>query len=112
MGDRLLATKMGVFAVDELLAGKSDLVVVEQKGEIVSVNIAYSQVLDRLYKGTLKEGMLEKFSAEKSSLQRRKRPSARPTRCSRPFRAERALSLQSIRSAHEAIFQAAFFHVV
>ena len=38
--------------------------VVEQKGEIVSVNIAYSQVLDRLYKGTLKEGMLEKFSAE------------------------------------------------
>lgn len=64
LGDRLLATKMGVFAVDELLAGKSDLVVVEQKGEIVSVNIAYSQVLDRLYKGTLKEGMLEKFSAE------------------------------------------------
>ena len=64
LGDRLLATRMGVFAVDELLAGKSDLVVVEQKGEIVSVNIAYSQVLDRLYKGTLKEGMLEKFSAE------------------------------------------------
>ena len=64
LGDRLLATKMGVFAVDELLAGKSDLVVVEQKGEIVSVNIAYSQVLDRLYKGTLKEGMLEKFTAE------------------------------------------------
>ncbi|MBE6569825.1 MAG: ATP-dependent 6-phosphofructokinase [Ruminococcaceae bacterium] len=64
LSDRLLATKMGVYAVDELLAGKSDLIVIEQNGELTSMNIAYSQVLDRMYKGTLKEGMLDKFSAE------------------------------------------------
>ena len=64
LGDRLLATKMGVRAVDELLAGNSDLIICEKAGEIVTTPIFYSQVLDRKYKGTLKEGMLEKFSAE------------------------------------------------
>ncbi len=64
LGDRLLATKMGVRAVDELLAGNSDLIICEKAGEIVTTPIFYSQVLDRKYKGTLKEGMLEKFSDE------------------------------------------------
>ncbi|MBR7032031.1 MAG: ATP-dependent 6-phosphofructokinase [Clostridia bacterium] len=62
LSDRILATKMGVRAVDELLAGNSDLVVCEKAGEIVTVEIAYSQVLDRMYKGTLKDGMLDRFS--------------------------------------------------
>lgn len=64
LGDRLLATKMGVRAVDELLAGRSDLVICEKAGEIVTVDIAFSQALDRMYKGTLKDGMLDAFSPE------------------------------------------------
>ncbi len=62
LSDRLLATKMGVRAVDELLAGNSDLILCEKAGEIVTTGIYFSQVLDRMYKGTLKEGMLEKCS--------------------------------------------------
>lgn len=64
LGDRVLASKMGTRAVEELLAGNSDLIVCEKGGEIVTVNIGYSQVLDRMYKGTLKDGMLDKYTAE------------------------------------------------
>ena len=64
LSDRILATKMGVRAVDELLAGNSDLIICEKAGEIVTTGIFYSQVLDRMYKGTLKEGMLEKCTEE------------------------------------------------
>ncbi len=62
--DRVLATKMGVAAVEYLLDGKSNLVVCQQKNEITSVDIVYSQCLDRYYKGTLKDGMLDTFSEE------------------------------------------------
>ena len=65
LGDRMLATKMGVHAVDQLLAGKSNLVLCQQNSKIVTVDILYSQCLDRMYKGTLKEGMLDQFSEEK-----------------------------------------------
>lgn len=64
LSDRLLATKMGVRAVDELLAGNSDLILCEKAGEIVTTGIYFSQVLDRMYKGTLKDGMLEKCTAD------------------------------------------------
>ena len=64
LGDRLLATKMGAYAVDLLLDGKSDLIVIEKNGEITSADIRYTQVLDRMYKGTLKEGMLDNYSAD------------------------------------------------
>lgn len=64
LGDRVLASRMGARAVEELLAGRSDLIVVEKGGEIQTVNIGYSQVLDRMYKGTLKDGMLDKYTAE------------------------------------------------
>ncbi|MBQ4354638.1 MAG: 6-phosphofructokinase, partial [Clostridia bacterium] len=64
LSDRLLATKMGVRAVDELLAGNSDLIVVEREGKITTCGIRWSQVLDRMYKGTLKEGMLDAYTAE------------------------------------------------
>ena len=62
--DRLKATKMGVRAVDEILAGNSDLIVVERNGEITTCGIGWSQVLDRMYKGTLKPGMTDAYSAE------------------------------------------------
>lgn len=64
LGDRMLATKMGVHAVDQLLAGKSNLVLCQQNSRIVTVDILYSQCLDRMYKGTLKEGMLDQFTEE------------------------------------------------
>ncbi len=64
LADRMLATKMGVRAVDELLAGKSDMIVVERDGKITTCDIRWSQVLDRKYKGTLKEGMLDAYSPE------------------------------------------------
>ena len=67
LGDRLLATRMGVRAVDELLAGNSNLVVCEKAGEIITTNIQYSQALDRMYKGTLKDGMLDAFTKEQIS---------------------------------------------
>ena len=65
LADRMLATKMGVHAVDQLLAGKSNLVLCQQDTKIVTYEIVYSQCLDRMYKGTLKEGMLDQFSEEK-----------------------------------------------
>ncbi len=64
LGDRILAAKMGVYAVERLLAGESNLVICQQDNRIVAVDILYSQILDRKYKGTLKEGMLEKCTAE------------------------------------------------
>ena len=62
--DRLTATKMGARAVEEILKGNSDIIVVERNGEITTCGIGWSQVLDRMYKGTLKEGMTDKYSAE------------------------------------------------
>ena len=62
--DRVLSTRMGEFAVDQLLQGRSDLVVCLRNGEIVATDINYALVLDRMYKGKLKDGDLDKFSAE------------------------------------------------
>lgn len=64
LSDRLLATKMGERAVDELLAGNSDLIIVERQGKITTCGIGWSQVLDRMYKGTLKPGMTDSYTAE------------------------------------------------
>ena len=62
--DRLLASKMGYKAVDLLLEGKSNLVVCEQKGDIVSMDIGYALILDRMYKNKLKPGDLDKFTSD------------------------------------------------
>ena len=62
--DRLFASQMGEEAVKLLLEGKSNLVVCERESKIVSMEIIYSQMLDRMYKGTLKEGNLDGFTAE------------------------------------------------
>jgi hypothetical protein len=55
---------MGVYAVEELLRGNSNKVICERNGDICAVDIAYSHTLDRMYKGKLSEGELDKFSAE------------------------------------------------
>ncbi len=62
--DRVLASEMGVHAVEELLAGNSNLVVCERAGKIFSKDINFALVLDCLYKNTLEDGDLEAFSAE------------------------------------------------
>ncbi len=62
--DRVLASTMGAVAVEELLKGKSNIVMCEKKGKIVSVDINYALILDRMYKGKLKDGDLDAFSEE------------------------------------------------
>lgn len=62
--DRLTATKMGVKAVELIAEGKSNLVVIENDGRIESLDILFALTADRMYKGKLKDGDLDKFSAE------------------------------------------------
>ncbi len=60
--DRVTASKMGVYAVEELLRGRSNLVICERDGKLTSTDIKYALILDRMYKGTLKEGDLDAFT--------------------------------------------------
>ncbi len=63
--DRVLASKMGVHAVDQLLLGKSNLVICERYGEIVATDISYALTADKMRKGIIvTEGELEKFTEE------------------------------------------------
>lgn len=62
--DRNFASKSGYKAVELLLEGISDVVVCSRKGDIVPMEINYALVLDRMYKNKLKDGDLEKFTAE------------------------------------------------
>ncbi len=75
--DRLHATQMGAGAVSCLLEGKSNVVMAIKNGMITDIDINYALVLDRMYKGKLKEGDLEKFTLAqldemKESCERRK----------------------------------------
>ncbi len=69
--DRVLASKMGTYAAEELLRGNSNVVVCERKGKIITNDINYALILDRMYKGTLKDGDLDQFSP--SEIERMKR---------------------------------------
>ncbi len=62
--DRVLASRMGQCAVEQLLAGRSNLVVCEHGGEITTTDIQYALILDRMYKNKLKPGDLDAFTAE------------------------------------------------
>ena len=62
--DRLLASRMGEFAVLELLEGRSNEVICDVNNEICAVDIDYSLILDRMYKNKLKEGDLDRFTPE------------------------------------------------
>lgn len=62
--DRVTAARMATKAVEELLAGKSDLVVCEKGGKIVTADINYALITDRMYKNKLREGDLDKYSEE------------------------------------------------
>ncbi len=60
--DRVTATAMGVKAVEELLAGKSNEVICEIDGAIRPVEINYALTVDRMYKNKLKAGDLDRFN--------------------------------------------------
>lgn len=62
--DRLTASQMGVKAIDLILEGKSNLVVIEEDGKIESMDIVFALTTDRMYKNKLKDGDLEKFNQE------------------------------------------------
>lgn len=62
--DRFTATQMGANAVSCLLEGKSNVVIGFQQGKITSIDINYALMLDRMYKGTLQDGDLDKFSPD------------------------------------------------
>ena len=66
--DRLTASQMGVKALDLILEGKSNLVVIEEDSKITSMEIVFSQMTDRMYKGKLKDGDLDGFSADEIKL--------------------------------------------
>ena len=79
--DRVLASEMGVFAVEELLNGNSNIVICERNGEICSTDINYALILDRMYKGKLKDGDLDAFTpaqldAMKAQIEEKKREMA------------------------------------
>ncbi len=62
--DRVMASEMGVYAVEKLLAGESNLVVCERGGKICTEDINFALILDRMYKGKLEDGDLDSFSGE------------------------------------------------
>lgn len=62
--DRNFASKCGYKAVELLLDGVSDVVIVSRHDEITSMEIKFALILDRMYKNKLKDGDLDKFSAE------------------------------------------------
>lgn len=62
--DRLHATQFGAEAVSCLLDGKSNVVMAIKNGMVTDIDINYALVLDRMYKGKLKDGDLDKYTAE------------------------------------------------
>lgn len=62
--DRVMASKMGDYAVDCLFRGESNLVICRRHSEIIATDISYALILDRMYKGKLADGDLDKFAPE------------------------------------------------
>ena len=62
--DRFYAAKMAASAVDLLLEGKTNMVMVVKNGYSVPMDINFALMTDRMYKGKLKDGDLDRFSVE------------------------------------------------
>ncbi|MBQ2686599.1 MAG: 6-phosphofructokinase [Clostridia bacterium] len=63
--DRVLAARMGVKAVELLLAGKSNCIVSLQNDKIIDLPIRYALALDSIYRGKkTPEDYADKFTAE------------------------------------------------
>ena len=61
--DRLTATQMGVEAVNNLLQGRSNVVMCVNENRITAVDINFALALDKMYKNKLKDGDLEGFTS-------------------------------------------------
>jgi 6-phosphofructokinase 1 len=64
LSDRLLATRMGEYAVEQLLLGKSNIVICQREGELVDTDIAYALTVDAMYKNKLKPDSLAPYLSE------------------------------------------------
>ena len=70
LGEKVSVCSTGIggpstaIAVEELLKGHSNLVMCERLGKIVPTDINYALILDRMYKGKLKDGDLDRFTEE------------------------------------------------
>ncbi len=64
MLDRVTATEMAVKAVEQLVNGKSNVVMCKIDGKVEPVDIHYALIADRMYKNKLKDGDLDSFTAE------------------------------------------------
>ena len=64
LADRNFASKCGFKAAELLLQGVSDVVVISRHDKITSMEIKYALILDRMYKGKLKDGDLDNFTDE------------------------------------------------
>lgn len=62
--DRLTASEMGVFAVEKLLEGKSNIVILKSGNEIISMDITKALDVDRLFKGKMSDEEFAKFPIE------------------------------------------------
>ena len=63
--DRVLASKMGIVAVEQLLLGKSNLVICERYGDIVATDINFALIADQFNKEIIvKDEELSAFSEE------------------------------------------------
>ena len=62
--DRTTATEMAIKAVEQLVAGKSNLVMCQLDGKIVPVDISFALIVDRMYKNKLKPGDLDGFTPD------------------------------------------------
>lgn len=62
--DRVTASQMGARAVEELIAGNSDIVVVKRKGIVKTANIARAFAVDNMFKGKITDEELAELSPE------------------------------------------------
>ena len=62
--DRLTASRMGVKAVEFILEGKSNIVVIEEDGKYLPMDIVFALTIDRMYKNKLQEGDLDRYNDE------------------------------------------------
>ena len=62
--DRMLGTRMGEYAVEQLLEGNSNLVICERDSRLIATDIGFALTLDRMYKGKLKDDELAPYSDE------------------------------------------------
>ena len=62
--DRYLGTAMGEYAVERLLEGQSNIVICERANKLVATDISFALIVDRMYKGKLKDGDLDAFTPE------------------------------------------------